>query len=329
MKATFNSSVKKRQRRGYVSLIARIATAIIFTGMIGGQEGISQAVAQPAAVGSTSQQQARRLGMWTTPADLCAPDGACLVGANAAVLPGRRVLFYFYPSWSNPNSTTLLLSLDTGQVTDVRLPFATSSARDIFCSGISVMPDGRVLVTGGNLPQTSDSGTFNTTIFDPNSASWLAGANMNYARWYPSTVELEDGRMLEVAGNDETGRVVAALESYDANTNTWTVLPASADLPRSALHPTAYPRLVLLPSGKVFLAAPDAKTYQFDAVAATWTFVANTNFGSRFYAPHVLLPGLQKVLVAGGSPTEPGAGKSSTNTAEVIDFSASPPLWKY
>jgi len=64
------------------------------------------------------------------------------------------------------------------------------------------------------------------------------------------------------------------------------------------------PRLVLLPSGNVFMPAPDAMTYQFNPVANTWYFVAATKFGFRFYAPHVLLNGFAEVLVAGGTSSE-------------------------
>jgi hypothetical protein len=267
------------------------------------------------------------MGAWTSPADLCAPDHECLVGANAAVLPSGMVLLYFYPPPGATNSRGVLLQPVTGAVTDVILPVA----RDIFCSGESIMPSGDVLVTGGILEgaKTGDSGTFNTTIFHPSTSTWSIGPNMNYARWYPSTVELADGTMLELSGQNETGtKTQRVMEVYNYRTNTWTVLPASADMPVSTLHTTAYPRMALLPSGRVFLPAPDTSTYQFDPSTNMWSFVATNNFGFRFYAPHVLLPGQEKVLVAGGTLVESPPG-AATNTAEVIDFSASNPAWSY
>ena len=53
------------------------------------------------------------------------------------------------------------------------------------------------------------------------------------------------------------------------------------------------------------------------------------NFGFRFFAPHVLLPGLEQVLVAGGSPSHIYGGTTSTGTAELIDFTATTPAWSY
>jgi hypothetical protein len=134
--------------------------------------------------------------------------------------------------------------------------------------------------------------------------------------------------VLELSGSDETGTYIqTALESYGSTTGKWTVLPASANLPSTVLQ--TYPRMSLLPSGKVFLSAPAARTYLFDPSSNVWSFVATTNFGYRFFAPHVLLPGLEKILVAGGSLTHDNGGGAATNTAEVIDMSVANPTWSY
>jgi hypothetical protein len=163
-------------------------------------------------------------------------------------------------------------------------------------------------------------------LFDPGTSSWTVGSNMSYARWYPTSVELADGTELELSGSDETGKVIQpTLESYNYSTGTWAILPASANIPADALQ--VYPRMSLLPSGKVFLSAPAANTYLFDPTTNTWSFIAASNFGFRYFAPHVLLPGQQKILVAGGSLTHFNGGADATNTAEIIDMSAAIPAW--
>jgi hypothetical protein len=42
-----------------------------------------------------------------------------------------------------------------------------------------------------------------------------------------------------------------------------------------------------------------------------------------------LLPGQEKILVAGGSPSKLNGGGSATSTAEIIDMSAATPTWSY
>ncbi len=284
-------------------------------------------VASLTITATLAAQQNSTLGAWTPPASLCPPDNACLVGGNAAVLHTGNVLFFYYPPPGGTNSNAVLLNPTTHTVTDVTLPFAL----DIFCSGLAVMPNGQVMVTGGNNENSKVgvSGTYSAMIFNPVTSTWSAGQNMNYARWYPSTVELTDGTMLELSGLDENGLRQPNLETYSYKTNIWTVLPTTANMPTSTQHVSSYPRMAVVPSGNVVLAAPDTKTYQFTPSSNSWTYVATNNFGFRYYAPHVLLPGMQKVLVVGGSSTEGPPGGPSTNTAEILDFTLATPAWSY
>ncbi len=285
----------------FASVIFAIATSLLSAGALYGQN-TTDLDSQAGARLEGAKQPPSAIGAWTRPADLCAPDHTCLVGANVAVLHNGNVLFIYYPPAGGNNSSAVLLNTTTHTVTDVSLPFAL----DVFCSGMAIMPNGQVLVTGGNneASKSGDSGTVSAVIFNPITNTWSTGQNMNYARWYPSTVELADGTMLELSGNSATGSRQSVMESYAYKTNTWTVLPTSANMPVETQHISAYPRMVVLPSGNVVQAAPDTKTYVFTPSTNTWTYVATNNFGFRFYAPHVLLPGMQKVLVAGGALVE-------------------------
>ena len=303
--------------------IAPLLMLLLSASLLWGQANTTTAKATGAA------KPANQVGSWTAPAMLCPPNGHCLVGANLALMHNGQVLFYYYPRpGSGPGSRAVVLDPTTGIVTDALL----TASRDIFCSGVGIMPNGQVLSTGGNAPNppNNHSGTFNTDIFDFTTNTWTLAANMNLARWYPSTIELASGLMLEVSGSNEIGtKVQNVMETFDYHTGIWTVLPSSANLPNALLDGTAYPRLTLLTSGKVFASTPFAKTYVFDPVANTWTFQSGTNFGKRYYASHVLLPGLNKVLIAGGSPISSNGAGTTTNTAEVIDFSTKRPIWQY
>lgn len=82
------------------------------------------------------------------------------------------------------------------------LRFPTDNS-DIFCSGHSVLADGRILVTGGTEIARGDfHGLDHVNIFDPQSRTWRKPRppNLNYPRWYPTNTALPDGRVLVTAG---------------------------------------------------------------------------------------------------------------------------------
>jgi hypothetical protein len=247
----------------------------------------------PAAKSSSSS-----VGEWAAPVNFCTYP--CLVGANAAVMNNGNVLFYYYPAANTYNSQAMVLNPITGALTNVALPVSD----DIFCSGITILQSGTVMATGGNIEgvkcshDASGCGTTNTLLFNPTTSTWTVGEPMINARWYPSTVELGSGTDLEIAGTNSTGAWVQTQLEYYAS-GWWTALPSSANLPSALAQ--VYPRLTLLSSGNVFVSSPSAQSYQFNPTTNKWAFVAPVNFGYRYFAPHVLLPGGTKIMVAGGS----------------------------
>ncbi len=83
------------------------------------------------------------------------------------------------------------------------------SRTNLFCSGHSFLPDGRLLVTGGH--RTADEfgqtnvfaeslGSANTNIFDYKTNQWSSGPTMNNGRWYPFNVTLGNGETMIVSG---------------------------------------------------------------------------------------------------------------------------------
>jgi hypothetical protein len=306
--------------RGWMSsvLIAALLCMCVVSIAAMGQTKKGQKAAAPSPV---------TVGQWAAPVNFCTYP--CMVGADAAVLNSGKVLFYYYPAANTQNSLAMLLDPASGKLTDVSLPVS----EDIFCSGLSILPSGKVLVTGGNIEgkcshTASGCGTKNSMLFDPATSTWSTAADMGYARWYPSSVELTDGTLLEMSGTDDTGQFVQKpMEFYNQTTGKWTTLPSTANLPNDVTQ--VYPRLNLMPNGKVFLSSPAANTYQFDPATNAWSFVASVNFGHRYFAPHVLLPGQEKILVAGGTLDHLNGGGDATNTAEIIDMSAATPAWTY
>ena len=79
----------------------------------------------------------------------------------------------------------------------------------LFCAGHNLMPDGRILVSGGHLQD--DRGIAITNFFSQDGTR-QRGPTMAHARWYPTVTTLPDGRMLTMGGRDENGNLVTTPE---------------------------------------------------------------------------------------------------------------------
>lgn len=268
--------------------------------------------------GNKKPQVVQGPGSWS------APFSTDVVAIHAAMLNTGQVLMWFSdePFGSGTGSRAELWNPITNALTQVQLPYTY----DIFCAGSSFLQDGRLLVTGGrDDSKNGEYGIPESTLFTPSTSQWTQAASMNYARWYPTNVELQDGTTLVFSGTDDSEKLVLPVESYSYPSGTWTVLPASANIPSTTI---VYPRMALLPSGKIFMGGMQQQGSLFDPTTNTWSNVSKLNFGIRAYGGMVLLPGLEQVLQAGGNPKQDQSG-TATSTAEMIDFSQPSPAWQY
>ena len=198
----------------------------------------------------------------------------------------------------------------TGSVSPLAKP-----GYDIFCSGHSFLPDGRLFVAGGHI--SNNVGLASSTIYDPLLDTWTQQQNMNLGRWYPTGQVLPNGDLLVVSGEvDLTAGEDVLPQVWQAATGSWRSLTGAQ------IGLGLYPTLSLAPNGKIFNSGPSLSTRYLDtAGTGAWSFVANHVFqGFRDYDGMVMYaPG--KVLVAGGNDPP-------TNTAEVIDLNAPAPAWR-
>jgi hypothetical protein len=186
----------------------------------------------------------------------------------------------------------------------------------MFCGGHAYLPDGRLLLTGGNI--SHDHGLPYANIFDPMARTLTRVAPMAQGRWYPTSTTLADGEVLTVSGADSSSAMVGVPEVWTGST--WRQLSgANLVLPY-------YPWMFQAPNGSVFDAGPDAQSrYLSTENLGSWTLVATNLYGDRSAGSAVMYePG--KVLIVGG-----GGGTATsfpTNTAEIIDLSAATPTWQ-
>jgi YVTN family beta-propeller protein len=196
---------------------------------------------------------------------------------------------------------------------------------DMFCGGISMLPDGRVVVNGGRAT------TVLSSIFDWTTNTWSALPNMNDARWYNPNITLTDGNVFTVSGSGGSNTA----ERWDASSG-WRRLSGigwSAVTSEAGYINIWHPFLALAPNGKLFHFGPTRTMHWVDP-SGTGTL---TNSGQ-------FVPGTQypkegcwamydngKILVAGGGANStPSVSDSTTGTsttaAYTVDLTGTAPV---
>ncbi|WP_435058597.1 galactose oxidase-like domain-containing protein [Streptomyces sp. bgisy060] len=166
--------------------------------------------------------------------------------------------------------------------------------------------------------------------FDPKAERYVPVAPMKDARWYPTLVGLQDGRVLAVSGLNDVGDVVPGdNEIYDPESKKWTKGPFH-------YFPT-YPALFLTRGGKLLYTGSNAGYGPADKGREPGLWDLETNTFTKLggltdpdqleTSASLLLPPAQnqKVMVLGGG----GVGESEKSTARtsVIDLSADSPVF--
>ncbi len=193
------------------------------------------------------------------------------VGRNANTA-GSWVRPFEVGAGANPNGYALTELLPGLGLTN---PDTNGADGALFCADVAMMADGRILAVGGTAyfsePYIAPlgfglvelEGIKNSRAFNPNTNSWQQMADMNFGRWYPSLVTLEDSRIFVASGvtkllkpvypqaPEQSGRNVVETETFTPPTSAkdkgkWTVNGQAA---QRALP--LYPRLHLLPNGHV------------------------------------------------------------------------------
>ncbi len=295
--------------------------------------------------------------------------GLPIVAINSILLHTGKVLYFAYPYRPNvkaPDGTTqvtpawdanddfadaYVFDPATGKSKQVTPPINPDTGRpaQIFCAGASTLPDGRVLVTGGDVgdpTKVKNEGLNTVYVFDPVTETWSAQMRMRQGRWYPTQLELPDGRTMIMSGAPKTGdaddsyRIVTRIEVFSPNgelqelENFQLKLQDDGQVPGAepgktyAPIPGQYPHLFWMPSGHALVAGPRKQdTWRFFPPAAgaddaRWEDIPDLPTW-RDWAAAVLLPGTAKVMLFGGSDrddhTSGNGNFPSVSTTTVFD----------
>jgi hypothetical protein len=185
---------------------------------------------------------------------------------------------------------------------------------NMFCSSHTFLADGRLLVIGGHL--FDQKGARNATIFNPANNKWEATDDMNAGRWYPTAITLADGSVLASFGSNETKDFNTQLQIWKGGK--WVDNAAFGDA-------RYYPRMHVVPDGRVFMTGPLNLTQFLDTSKKQWTPLGNRtpNQGANLlmeYAPSVLFDEGKILYIGGGQPP--------SNAVRMIDLKQPKPAWQ-
>jgi hypothetical protein len=236
------------------------------------------------------------VGEWGSPIDWPTPA----VAIHANLLPNGQLL-----TWGRTVHRPVRWNPADGSFTDVNEPV------DLFCSGHTLLPDGRILVAGGHTG-TDGRGLMSSMLYDYASNTWQPGATMRNGRWYPTNLTLPNGDVLTISGGDTAGVLNVIPEVWSPGglngEGAWRgLINATASLPY-------FPMMFVAPNGTAFVAGPNQATgYLNTSGNGLWTTGPSRTFGGRDYGSAVMYDAGKILVVGGGSPTR---------TAEVIDLNA-------
>jgi galactose oxidase len=259
------------------------------------------------------------------------------VGIHASVLPNGKVLMW----GRRPDPTD---SLDVhecrpfvwdaanGDAVPTPPPARADGTKvNLFCSGHTFLPDGRLLVVGGH--QADSDGLDQAVLYDWRTNTWTPSAPMtgpagtSVRRWYPTATTLPDGTVLVTSGSFiEPGQppvLVDLLQVWDDGV--WRTIDEGNGVPLTFVNPPLYPRLHVISTGEVFMSGSLQTTQRLKASRpGTWTPIGERQSGQRDYCPVVMYDRDRIVYIGGGNDENT---QLPTDRVEIIDLTANAPEW--
>jgi galactose oxidase len=242
------------------------------------------------------------------------PSGKILAWGKTDVPPDTMGMPRIWDPAAGPPSTARMITIDTM----------------LFCAGHALMPDGRLMVSGGHLQD--DRGIPTTYFFSPDGTP-EKGPDMHHGRWYPTVTVLADGRLLTMAGRDQSNLVVTTPEIWEGGN--WVELPGTG-----TVEIPYYPRNFVDPkNGLIFYASEriDSRWFDVDGTSPTGRgrWIPGPSHIYRFnrdYGSAVMYDAGRILVVGGGGnrswPTPDPKATAPTATAETINLNSDNPVWE-
>ncbi|MEU6065032.1 discoidin domain-containing protein [Streptomyces sp. NPDC047082] len=249
--------------------------------------------------------------------------GFPLVPVATAVLPNNKLL-----AWSaygvdrfgdsHGYTQTAIMDLTTGQVSQRRID---NTGHDMFCPGIAILSDGRVLVTGGSNAERA-------SIYDPATDAWTSTADMHIPRGYQAMTLLSNGGAFVLGGSWSGGAGGKNAEVWSPATGTWRTLPGVPVAPTMTADPAGPYRadnhewLHATSDGRVLQLGPSRQMNWITTTGAGTITAAGTRADSQdAMNGNAVAYDIDKLLTLGGATAYEKT--KATNRAYTVDASGS------
>jgi galactose oxidase len=195
---------------------------------------------------------------------------------------------------------------------------------NLFCSGHTFQPDGKLLVVGGHWKD--GWGIDQACIFNPfdGEGKWIPKQPMGHGRWYPTAIKLSDGNILVISGS-AGGKTDAEPQLWRGDK--WEPVKDNSKV-------TLYPRLCIDPkgTGAVFMSGPLAisqwlhpPVFGSTNTVGIWDEqTAQRDGGQREYAPAVMYNSGKVICIGGGADQN----QVPDSMCEVINLTDPTPKWR-
>ncbi len=255
-----------------------------------------------------------------------------IIPIHTVLLPDGRVLSYgtdtagtqsgllYYALWD----PSLGVGADAMQVLD------NVSGTDTFCVGQALLPNGNVLLVGGDrtVNDQRNFGLNDVNIFTPaDNVLNRQSQSMVYQRWYPTVITTGDGEEVVIGGRIDKSMpkwvpplpatFASTPEVYNPSTG-WRTLTNATSEPaygKSSTDNWSYPHAWLAPSGKITVLTNSGDIYELDKKGAgkvKKVVAGGLSISKQFNSAVMYAPGKVLSIRTGG-------------LASLVDLNNSPP----